>query len=122
MEFMCETEDQDGEIVLGAGYWVKFSITNSYNYQVTVWHTHAVALEFLHGFASTITLSVQATAQNANLPYAIVLLQDRPEYQSWPNFQINGAPGAVVLQGPTASTPVDRRRIFSNEGLDPATW
>ena len=110
---------QAGEIVLGAGYWVKFSVTNSYNYQVTVWHTHAVALEFLHGFASTITLSVQATAQNANLPYAIVLLQDRPEYQYWPNFQINGAPGAVVLQGPTGSNPGDRGGIFSNEGIDP---
>ena len=110
---------QAGQIALGAGYWVTFSVTNSYNYQVTVWHTHAVALEFLHGFASTITLSVQATAQNANLPYAIVLLQDRPQYQYWPNFQINGAPGAVVMQGPAGSNPGGRGGIFSNESIDP---
>lgn len=108
---------QAGQIALGAGYWVKFSVMNSYNYQVSVWHTHTVALEFLHGFASTITLSVQATAQNANLPYAIVLLQDQPQYQYWPNFNINGTPGAVALQGLSGPNTADRGGIFSNESI-----
>src|SRR5947209_8339240 len=65
----------------------------SYTYQVTVQHTHPVVVAPIHGFAPTMQLQVQATAQNENLPYAIVLLQDRPEYAQWSNFNINGSPG-----------------------------
>ena len=105
-----------GSINLGAGYFVELSVTTSYTYQVSVWHTHPVVVAPIHGFQSTITLVARATAQNANLPYAIVLLQDKPAYAQWHDFEINGTPGAVVLQG-GGSPGDDRGGIFSNASI-----
>src|ERR1700694_5714680 len=67
-----------GSINLGAGYFVELSVATSSTYQVPVWPTHPVAVAPIHVFQSTITLASRATAQNANLPYALVLLQDKP--------------------------------------------
>mgnify|MGYP001216251270 CR=1 FL=1 len=97
-----------------------FTITvqaTSYTYQVTISHVHPVAVAPVHGFQSTITLQVQATAQNMNLPYAIVLLQDQPQYAQWSNFNINGTPGGIILSG--GGGPADRGGIFSNESIAP---
>src|SRR5207302_10861227 len=88
-----------GTINLGAGYFAELSVNTSYTYQVTVWHTHPVAVAPIHGFQSTIPLAARATAQNANLPYAVVLLQDKPAYAQWSNFSINGTPGSITMQG-----------------------
>jgi len=95
-----------------------FTITvqaTSYTYQVTIAHSHPVALAPVHGFQSTITLQVEATAQNANLPYAVVLLQDQSAYS---NFNINGTPGGITLQY-AGSNPNGRGGIFSNESIAP---
>jgi hypothetical protein len=62
-------------------------------------------------------MQVQATAQNMNLPYAIVLLQDLPQYAQWPNFNINGTPGAITLSG--GGGAADRGGIFSNNSIAP---
>jgi Flp pilus assembly protein TadG len=106
-----------GTLNLGAGYYVELSATTSYSYQVTVWHTHAVVVAPIHGFQPTITLAARATAQNGNLPYAIVLLQDKPAYAQWSNFNINGTPGSITLQGGGGAS--DRGGIFSNASIAP---
>jgi predicted outer membrane repeat protein len=110
-----------GTLDLGAGYHVELTAPTSYTYQVTVWHTHNVVVAPLHGFAPTITLAARATAQNANLPYALVLLQDKPAYATFSNFNINGTPGGITLQGPGGSNPNDRGGIFSNASIAPGS-
>jgi putative Flp pilus-assembly TadE/G-like protein len=107
-----------GTIVLGAGYFAELEVPTSYTYRVTLWHTHPVAVAPIHGFQSTITLSARATAQNANLPYAVVLLQDKPAYSQFSNFNINGTPGGITLNY-TGSNPNDRGGIFSNASIAP---
>src|SRR5439155_1215360 len=97
-----------GTLNLGAGYYAELSVPTSYTYQVSVWHVHPVAVAPIHGFQSTITLAARATAQNANLPYAIVLLQDKPAYAQYSNFNVNGTPGGITLQGPGGSNLNDR--------------
>ena len=87
----------------------------SYTYQVTLQHTHPVVVAPIHGFASTMQLQVQATAQNENLPYAIVLLQDRPQYAQWSNFNINGSPGGLTMSG--GGGAADRGGMFSNASI-----
>ena len=106
-----------GSINLGAGYFAEASVTTSYTYQVTVWHTHPVAVAPIHGFQSTITLAARATAQNANFGYAIAVLQDKPANAQWHDFQINGSSGAIALQG-GGSPGDDRGGIFSNASID----
>jgi hypothetical protein len=106
-----------GSINLGAGYFVELSVTTSYTYQVIVWHTHPVAVAPIHGFQSTITLAARAVAQNGNLPYAVAVLQDKPGNAQWHDFQINGSPGAITLQG-GGSPGDDRGGIFSNASID----
>ena len=108
-----------GSIGLGAGYFVEMSVTSSYTYQVSVWHTHPVAVAPIHGFQSTVTLAARATAQNANLPYAVVLLQDKPAYATFSNFNVNGTPGGISLQGPGGTNPSDHGGIFSNASIAP---
>ena len=108
-----------GTLNLGAGYYAELSVPTSYTYQVSVWHVHPVAVAPIHGFQSTITLAARATAQNANLPYAIVLLQDKPAYQQYSNFNVNGTPGGITLQGPGGSNLNDRGGIFSNASIAP---
>ena len=107
-----------GTINLGAGYFAELSVTSSYTYQATVWHTHAVAVAPIHGFQSTITLSARATAQNANLPYAVVVLQG-PQYPQFHDLNIQGSTGALLLQG--GGGAADRGGVFSNADIDPGT-
>jgi Flp pilus assembly protein TadG len=107
-----------GTISLGAGYFTELSVTTSYTYRVSVWHTHPVAVAPIHGFQSTLTLAARAVAQNANLPYAVVLLQDKLAYSTYSNFNINGTPGGITLQY-TGSNPNGRGGIFSNASIAP---
>jgi hypothetical protein len=106
-----------GTINLGAGYFAELEVNTSYTYRVSLWHTHPVAVAPIHGFQSTITLAARATAQNANLPYAVVLLQDKPVYAQFSNFNINGTPGGITLQG--GGGAADRGGIFSNASIAP---
>jgi Flp pilus assembly protein TadG len=108
-----------GTLDLGAGYHVELTTPTSYTYQVTVWHTHQVVVAPVHGFQPTMTLAARATAQNANLPYAVVLLQDKPQYATYSNFSINGTPGGITIQGPGGSNPNDRGGLFSNASIAP---
>ena len=107
-----------GTINLGAGYYAELNANTSYTYQVLVWHVHQVAIAPLHGFQSTITLAARATAQNADLPYAIVLLQDTTQYQTYSNFNINGSPGSLTLNN-AAGVPATRGGMFSNASIAP---
>src|ERR1700752_11568 len=103
---------------IGAGYAIVFTVTSATTFQVFVFHTHAVALAPIHGFASTITLQTQATAENADLPYAIVLLQD--SYQAnYANLQMNGTPANLTLKR-AASATGDKGGVFSNASINPA--
>src|SRR5207237_5176986 len=86
-----------GTINLSAGYFVELSVPTSYTYQVSVWHTHPVAVAPIHGFQSTIKLAARATAQHTNLPYAIVLLQDKPAYAQWASFIVIGTKGSIAM-------------------------
>jgi len=103
-----------GGLSIGAGYQVTLTVATTYTYQVTVWHAHTVAVAPIHGFASTITLKAQAVAQNANLPFAAVLLQD--QNPSVANFSLTGT-AAVTLKGGGGSA--DRGGMFSNASLNP---
>src|ERR1700674_4684973 len=105
-----------GTINLGAGYFAELSIATSYAYQVSVWHTHPVAVAPIHGFQSTITLVARATAQNANLPYAVVVLQG-PTYAQWHDLNIQASPPVLALQG--GGSPAARGGVFSNANIDP---
>lgn len=105
-----------GTINLGAGYFAEFSVNTSYTYQVTVWHTHPVAVAPIHGFQSTITLSARATAQNANLPYAVVVLQG-PASPQFHDFNISTSTAALQLLG--GGGAADRGGLFSNADIDP---
>jgi hypothetical protein len=110
-----------GTVNLGSGYFVETSITSSYSYQVTIWHTHPVVVAPIHGFQPTVTLAARATAQNGNLPYAIIALQDKAAaYSNWHDVQISGTPGAIALSG-GGSPGDDRGGIFSNASLDAGT-
>lgn len=106
-----------GTLSLGNGYYAELSATGAYTYQAQVWHDHPVAVAPIHGFQSTITLTAKATAQNADLPYAIVLLQDTMQYAQYSNFNINGTPGTITLQG--GGGAADRGGIFSNASIAP---
>jgi hypothetical protein len=107
-----------GTLDLGAGYHVELTAPTSYTYRVTIWHLHNVVVAPIHGFQPTITLAARATAQNANLPYAVVLLQDKPAYSQFSNFNINGSPGGITLQY-SGANPNDRGGIFSNASIAP---
>ncbi|HEX3629524.1 MAG TPA: pilus assembly protein TadG-related protein [Candidatus Dormibacteraeota bacterium] len=106
-----------GTLNLGGGYWAELTVLTSYTYRVSVWHVHQDVLAALHGFQPTITIPARATAQNADLPYAIVLLQDKSQYATYSNFNINGTPGSVTLLGGGGLT--DRGGIFSNASIAP---
>jgi hypothetical protein len=108
-----------GTINLGAGYFAQFSVATSYTYQVSVWHTHPVAVAPIHGFQSTLTLVARATAQNANLPYAVVVLQDRPAYSQWHDLYIQASTSVLALQG--GGGAAGRGGVFSNAGIGPGT-
>ncbi len=105
-----------GTINLGAGYFAQLSVMNSYTYMVAVWHTHHVAVAPIHGFQSTITLQARAVAQNANLPYAVAVLQDKPAYAQWHDLNITGSTSVLALLG---GGPGGRGGVFSNANIDP---
>ena len=88
-----------GTLSLGAGYYAQLSAATSYTYQVTVWHLHQDVIAPIHGFQPSFYLAARATAQNADLPYAIVLLQDKSQYATYSNFNINGSPGSLTMMG-----------------------
>ena len=106
-----------GTINLGAGYYAELSVTSSYTYLVVVWHTHRVAVAPIHGFQSTITLQARAVAQNANLPYAVAVLQDKPAYAQWHDLNITASTSVLALQG--GGSPGARGGVFSNANIDP---
>ncbi|MDQ6885634.1 MAG: pilus assembly protein TadG-related protein [Candidatus Dormibacteraeota bacterium] len=91
---------------------------DTYTYRVTLQHTHSVVVAPIHGFASTLQLQVQATAQNANLPYGIVLLQSgyTPTFS---NLQIPAAGPALNISGPGGGNAADRGGLYSNASIDP---
>jgi len=105
-----------GTLNLGAGYYAQLSVTSSYTYLAAVWHTHQVAVAPIHGFQSTITLSARATAQNANLPYAVVVLQG-PQSAQYHDVNISASTAVLGLQG--GGGPGARGGVFSNAGIDP---
>src|SRR6202171_2530019 len=106
-----------GTINLGAGYFAELSIATSYTYQVSVWHAHPVAVAPLHGFQSPITLVARATAQNANVPYAVVVLQG-PTYAQWHDLNIQASTSVLALQG--GGGPAARGAVFPTTNTDPA--
>jgi Flp pilus assembly protein TadG len=106
-----------GTLNLGDGYYAELSVTTAYTYRVSVWHMHTVAIAPVHGFQSTITLAARATAQNGNLPYAVVLLQD--QYAQYGNLSVNGTPGGLALS--TVGATGGRGGVFSNESINPGT-
>jgi Flp pilus assembly protein TadG len=106
-----------GTINLGAGYFAQLWVNTSYTYQVTVWHTHQVAVAPIHGFQSAIPLAARATAQNANLPYAVVVLQDKPAYSQFHDLNIGSSTAVLGLQG--GGGPGARGGVFSNANIDP---
>ena len=106
-----------GTLNLGAGYYAELSVTNSYTYLAVVWHIHQVAVAPIHGFQSTMTLQARAVAQNANLPYAVVALQDKPANSQYHNLNISASTAALGLQG--GGGPSARGGVFSNAGIDP---
>ncbi|MDQ6714217.1 MAG: pilus assembly protein TadG-related protein [Candidatus Dormibacteraeota bacterium] len=108
-----------GTINLGAGYYAKLSVTTSYTYEVTIWHIHSVAIAPIHGFQSTIPLAARAVAQNANLPYAVTLLQDKPAYSQFHDLNIGASTAVLGLQG--GGGPAARGGVFSNAGIDPGS-
>ena len=108
-----------GTLDLGSGYHVELTAPTSYTYQVSIWHSHNVVVAPIHGFQPIITLAARATAQNANLPYAVVLLQDKPQYATYSNFNVNGTPGGITIQGPGGANLNDRGGIFSNASIAP---
>jgi hypothetical protein len=105
-----------GTLNLGAGYFAQLTVTNSYTYLVAVWHTHPVAVAPIHGFQSTITLQARAVAQNANLPYAVVVLQG-PGVPQYHDLNISASTAVLELQG--GGGPSARGGVFSNAGIDP---
>ncbi len=108
-----------GTINLGNGYYVELSVSSSSTYLAVVWHSHQVAVAPIHGFQSTITLQARATAQNANLPYAIVVLQG-PGSAQYHDFSISTSSTAVLgLQG--GGGPGARGGLFSNADIDPGS-
>jgi Flp pilus assembly protein TadG len=105
-----------GTLNLGAGYYAELSVTNSSTYLAVVWHIHPVAVAPIHGFQSTITLQARATAQNANLPYAVVLLQG-PQSAQYHDLNITTTTAVLALQG--GGGPSARGGVFSNASIDP---
>jgi hypothetical protein len=108
-----------GTLNLGAGYYAELSVSSSFTYMAVVWHTHQVAVAPIHGFQSTITLQARATAQNANLPYAVVVLQDKTANGTWHNLSITGGTAVLGLQGGGGAAA--RGGVFSNASIDPGS-
>lgn len=100
-----------GPLTIGAGYTVSMNATTPTTYQVTVQHTIPTVVAPVHGFAPSIQLQVQATAQNGTFPFALILLQ-RSYSTTYANLTMNGAPVQLTLNG--GGGVADRGGIYSN--------
>jgi len=87
-------------------------------YQVTLQHSIPTVVAPVHGFAPSMQLQVQATAQNGTLPFALVLLQ-RSYSTSYANLQMNGAPVQLTLNG--GGGAADRGGVYSNASANLGT-
>ncbi len=99
-----------GPLNIGASYTVSMNAT-PITYQVTLQHSIATVIAPVHGFAPTMQLQVQATAENGTLPFALVLLQ-RTYSPNYANLVMNGAPVTLVLNG--GGGAADRGGVYSN--------
>ncbi len=99
-----------GPLNIGAGYTVTMNAT-SITYQVTLQHSISTMIAPVHGFAPTMQLQVQATAENGTLPFALVLLQ-RSYSPNYNNLVMNGSPVTLVLNG--GGGVADRGGVYSN--------
>ena len=104
-----------GPLSIGGGYSVVLTAT-PLTYQATVYHQHPYVVAPVHGFAASQRISVTAKAENANLPFAMVLLQTPSQYA---NLQLNGTPTGLLLQ--KAGGAAGAGGVFSNESIDPAS-
>ncbi len=105
-----------GPVAIGAGYTVRFSATPS-TYQATVQHVISTVVAPIHGFAPTLLLQAQATAQNGNLPFAVVLLQNVSG--TYANLQLVGSPAGLTLEG--GGSAADRGGVYSNASVSLGT-
>lgn len=102
-----------GPLAIGASYSVTMTATVT-TYQVTVGHTIATVMAPVHNFAPTLQLQAQATAQNATMPFAMVLLQST--YSSgYANLSLSGASTKLILQG--GGGAADRGGVYSNASV-----
>ena len=99
-----------GPLNIGASYTVTMNATPT-TYQVTLQHSIPTVVAPVHGFAPSMQLQVQATAQNGTLPFAMVLLQ-RSYNPNYANLQINGTPAKLTLNG--GGGTADRGGVYSN--------
>jgi hypothetical protein len=113
----CPNTATLSSVTLGSGYTATLSIVSNWKYKVQLQHTHATAVAPIHGFQSTIQLAVAATAQNQNVPYAIVLLDD--QFPGYSNLTMSGAPVSLTLTN-ASGVSATRGGVFSNESIDPA--
>ncbi|HLB77617.1 MAG TPA: pilus assembly protein TadG-related protein, partial [Candidatus Dormibacteraeota bacterium] len=79
-----------GPLNIGASYTVTMNAT-PITYQVTLEHSISTMIAPVHGFAPTMQLQVQATAENGTLPFALVLLQ-RAYSPNFNNLTFSGSP------------------------------
>ena len=99
-----------GPLNIGASYTVSMSAT-PITYSVTLQHSISTMIAPIHGFAPTMQLQVQASAENGTLPFALVLLQ-RSYSPNYANLVMNGAPVTLVLNG--GGGVADRGGVYSN--------
>jgi hypothetical protein len=102
-------------LAIGGGYSVILKAT-PLTYQVFLFHQHTYVVAPIHGFGSSESIESTAKAENANLPFAVIVLQTPVLYA---NLQVSGPTASLTLTrngGPNGSGGV-----FSNESIDPGT-
>jgi Flp pilus assembly protein TadG len=101
-----------GPLAIGGGYSVILNGTPT-SYQVTLWHQHNFLVAPVHGFASSLAISVTAKATNANLPFAMVVLQSPTAYA---DLQVASGASLTLTRNGGAS---GAGGVFSDESIDP---
>lgn len=99
-------------------YTATLQVVSSWKYRVQLQHSHATAVAPIHGFQATIPIVVLAIAQNQNLPYAIVLLND--QFNNYANLTMSGSPVSLTLAN-AGGVSATRGGVFSNESINPAS-
>jgi Flp pilus assembly protein TadG len=99
-----------GPLNIGASYTVTMNAT-PITYQITLQHSISTMIAPVHGFAPTMQLQVQATAENGTLPFALVLLQ-RAYSPNFNNLTFSGSPVRLILNG--GGGTADRGGVYSN--------